>query len=169
MDNSNDWIIVGRFGRPQGLKGLIRVISFTADKQNILNYLPWHYERNKQWIPLKLVRVELQHQHILVEIEGYSLREQLAILTNSNIAIKREILPNLTHGEYYWHELVGMTVVTVSGALLGTVAEIIATGSNDVLVVLGEKRHLIPYLPDIYVMKIDNEMRQITVDWDVDF
>ena len=53
VDNSTDWVVVGRFGRAHGIKGFITVHSFTEPRDNILRYTDWHVYINKQWQPLK--------------------------------------------------------------------------------------------------------------------
>lgn len=164
-----DWIIVGRFGRPHGVKGVITVISFTEPRDNILRYSPWYVSINKNWQPVKLVRVEMNNKSILAQIDGYDDREQVAELTNIEIAIKPEQLPALKPGEYYWHQLVGKKVVNSQGITLGIVKEIMPTGSNDVLVVEGEKRYLVPYLPEQFNVQVNEQEGVITVDWDTDF
>lgn len=169
MTNNTDWVIVGRLGRAHGIKGLITVHSFTEPRDNILQYTDWHVYLDNAWRKLKILRVETHDKLILVQIEGYWEREQLAALTNTDIAISRKQLPLLEAGEYYWHELVGMQVIDQQGQIFGTVTEIMPTGSNDVLVVEGEKRHLIPYLPGQFVIDINPDQRLITVDWDMDF
>ncbi|KTC77826.1 ribosome maturation factor RimM [Legionella brunensis] len=169
MDKVIDWLVIGRFGRPHGIKGFVTVHSFTEPRDNILRYTDWHVYINKQWQPLKLLRVEMNEKSILAQIDGYSEREQVAALTHVEIAVDRKQLPPLKEGEYYWHELIGMQVVNQQGMLLGSVAEIMPTGANDVLVVEGEKRHLIPYLPGQFVSDINSSQRIITVDWDADF
>lgn len=169
MNKVSDWIVIGRFGRPHGLKGFVTVHSFTEPRDNILRYTDWHAYINKQWQALKLLRVEMNEKSILAQLEGYNEREQAATLSNIEIAVSREQLPPLKEGEYYWHDLVGMQVVNQQGILLGTIKEIMPTGSNDVLVVEGDKRHLIPYLPGQFVFDINPSQRVITVDWDVDF
>lgn len=169
MDTNNEWVVVGRFGRPHGIKGLITVVSFTEPRDNILRYPVWYAYINYQWQPLKLLRLEMNNKFILAHVDGYLERDEAAHLTNVDIAIKREQLPALEQGEYYWHQLVGMQVVNQNGDMLGTVTEIMPTGSNDVLVVVGEKRHLIPYLPGKCVIEVNDSQRVITVDWDADF
>ena len=171
MDHlDSEWVVVGKFGRPNGIKGMITVISSTEPRDKILQYPDWHVKRNGLWQPIERLHDSITDKHVLTSIEGYSQREDDAVLTNLDIAIKKEALPALLPGEYYWRDLIGMTVVQTSGALLGTVEEIIPTGSNDVLVVTGgDKRYLIPYLPDDVIVKVDGESRQITVDWDLDF
>jgi 16S rRNA processing protein RimM len=167
--NDTDWIIVGRFGRPHGIKGLITVISFTEPRENILRYAPWYTHAKNTWQPVKLLRVDVTNKSILAQIEDLREREQVALLTNVEIAIRRDQLPTLESGQYYWHQLVGMLVINAQGESLGSVIEIMPTGSNDVLVVEGEKRYLIPYLLEQFILGVDETNRQITVDWDKDF
>lgn len=169
MDESADWVVVGRFGRPHGIKGLITIHSFTEPHDNILRYTDWHAFIANQWKPLKILHIEVTNKSILAQIEGYSEREQVAFLTNVEIAISRSQLPSLVEGEYYWHELVGMQVINQQGQSFGKVTEIMPTGANDVLVVDGEKRHLIPYLPGQFVIEVDKSQNLIRVDWDLEF
>jgi len=169
VDNSSDWLVIGRFGRPNGLKGYVSVISFAEPQEAIIDYKQWYIFINEHWQPLKLIDVELRPKLVLVQVENYQTRENAARLTNLDIGIKREELPVLASGEFYWHQLEGMQVETTTGLILGTILEILSTGSNDVLVVSGEKRYLIPYLPGQYVLEVMEKERRIIVDWDVDF
>jgi len=162
-------IVVGKFGRPQGIKGLVRVISCTEPRENVLDYPNWSMQLRGVWHDVKHSQDNITPQHIVTHIEGYTTREQVAELTNATIAVPKEALPSLKSGEFYWHQLVGMSVVHEQGQVLGTVESIFATGSNDVLVVVGEKRRLIPYLMDDVIQKIDTDSGVITVCWDVDF
>ncbi|CDZ77956.1 Ribosome maturation factor RimM [Legionella massiliensis] len=169
MDKSSDWVVVGRFGRAHGIKGFVTVHSFTDPRENILRYTDWHAYIAKQWQPLKILHLEINDKSILAQIEGYREREQVANLTNVEIAISRSQLPSLMPGEFYWHELVDMQVVNQQGQLFGKVVEIMPTGANDVLVIEGDKRYLIPYLPGKFVIDVDRDQKLIKVDWDMDF
>lgn len=169
MNNETDWVVLGRFGRPQGLKGLVRVISFTDPESSILKYTPWHMQQNSMWVPVELTNSLTQNKSILVQVAGYVQREEVAQLTHIEIGVLRSRLPKLPSGEYYWHDLANMCVRNLSGVVLGHVEDVLPTGANDVLVVCGEKRHLIPYIPDMYIVSIDSEQRQIVVDWDEHF
>jgi 16S rRNA processing protein RimM len=169
VNSQDNWIIIGRFGRPHGIKGFVTVHSFADPPENILRYTAWHAFLQKQWQPIKLLSVEVHNKSIIALVEGYPERETAARLTNVEIAINAEQLADLKPGEYYWHQLIGMKVINKEGLSLGQVTEIIPTGSNDVLVVQGEKRHLIPYLPGEFVINIDASQKVITVDWDLDF
>lgn len=167
--DSDDWVVVGRFGRVHGLKGYITVHSFTEPRDNILQYSPWHTAHNQQWHALDLQEVSARNKDILVKIEGYADCDQVAKFTNADIAVRREQLPGLSSGEFYWHQLTGMQVINLQNVVLGTLTEMMATGSNDVMVVDGDRRHLVPYLPEHTVVKVDLLQNRITVDWDADF
>ncbi|MCW8409578.1 ribosome maturation factor RimM [Legionella sp. PATHC035] len=169
MNNQENWIVIARFGRPHGIKGFVTVHSFTEPRDNVLKYTNWHAFINNKWQPIKLLRAEVQTKSIIAQIEGYPERESVAHLTNIEIAVQQEQLETLKPGEYYWHQLIGMNVINQKGESFGTVTEIIPTGANDVLVVEGTKRHLIPYLLDQFILDIDTNQQLITVDWDMDF
>ena len=169
MSNQENWIVVGRFGRPHGIKGFVTVHSFTEPRDNILRYEDWHAFINHKWQPIKLLNAEVQTKSIIAQIEGYPERETVAHLTNVEIAVQQAQLEELDSGEYYWHQLIGMNVVNSKGESFGKVTEIIPTGSNDVLLVQGEKRHLIPYLPSQFILDVNLSQQLITVDWDLDF
>lgn len=113
--------------------------------------------------------LESQHKAIIALVEGFQDRELATELTNAEIAVEADQLAELTPGEYYWFELVGMRVVNAQGFSFGKVTEMMATGSNDVLVVEGEKKYLIPYLPGKFVLDVNKDQQVITVDWDPDF
>ena len=169
VKDSNDWVIVGRFGRPHGLKGYVSVNSFTDPRHNILSYPDWFVFLNGEWVPLKILDTEEHSRSIVALVDGYQEREKASQLTNLDIAVQSDQLADLDSGEYYWHQLIGMAVVNTHGEMLGTVSEIIATGSNDVLVVTGDARYLIPYRFGAVVLEVCEKTRQITVEWDNDY
>ena len=85
-------------------------------------------------------------------------------------------LPELPQGEFYWRDLIGMSVVTDKGYSLGIVDDLMETGSNDVLVVkanskdaFGQAERLIPFLTDSVIKEVKYDAREITVDWDPGF
>lgn len=167
--NKSDWVVVGRFGRPHGIKGLITAFSYTEPYENLLEYHPWYVETDSGYARLPVKKTSISPKGILVAIEGYDDRDSVAIYKNKAIAVKATQLPELSADAFYWHDLIGMRVVNHDGTLLGTVTEIMPTGSNDVLVVEGENRYLIPYLPDEVIVHINLDEGHIDVDWDVNF
>ncbi len=169
LDLELEHVVVGKFGRPQGIHGFVRVISFTEPRENVLDYPDWSIQLRGVWHSIKHTHHRIMPQHLATRIEGYATREQVAELTNTVIAVSKKALPSLKRGEFYWHQLIGMHVIHEQGQSLGTVESLLATGSNDVLVVMGKRRRLIPYLMDDVIKTIDTDERIITVCWDVDF
>jgi ribosomal 30S subunit maturation factor RimM len=78
-------------------------------------------------------------------------------------------IPALSAGEYYWTDLVGLSVRLEDGRELGEIENMLATGANDVMVVRGERDRLIPFVPGRYVKRVDLDARTVIVDWDPDF
>lgn len=164
-----DWVIIGRFGRVHGVKGGISVISFTEPKNNLFNYSNWHVFINRDWQAITYQHVLNTPKQTVVIVEGFADRETAGQLTNKDIAISSSQLPKLGRDEYYWHQLIGMQVFDQEGLLLGTISNILPTGANDVLVVNGEKRLLIPYILHRYITAIDLEKKAMTVAWNTEF
>ena len=77
MSTQEDWVIVGRFGRPHGIKGFVSVYSFTEPNDNILSYSDWHVFLNSQWQAIKLLSVEVHNKAIVAQIEGFPERESV--------------------------------------------------------------------------------------------
>ena len=94
------------------------------------------------------------------------------------VAIERSQLPDLSDGDYYWDQLIGLSVVSYFSKEpqhLGQVSKMLETGANDVLVVaptddsIDDRERLIPYVPDMYVCKVDLASATMDVDWDPEF
>lgn len=169
INNTENWVVIGKFGRPQGLQGLVRIFSFTNPTDNLFGYDKWHAKINGVIQEIKPLNVTKNNKVDLVKIAGYESREQAALLTNVEIFIKQSQLPVLASDEFYWHELIGMSVENNQKVYLGKVKEMLDTGANDVIVVEGDKRHLIPYIFDDFILHIDRQSMLITVDWDPNF
>lgn len=167
--------IMGKVTSVYGVKGWVKVFSYTQPKENLLKYKTWSLRKNGRDLVVKVLSCKVHGNGLVAQIEGYGDRDQAKTLTDSFITISVDELPALEGDDYYWHQLEGLTVVTVAGDLLGTVHHLMETGSNDVLVVrkcsgsLDSKERLIPYLPDQVVTSVDLGKQEITVDWDPEF
>ena len=101
-------------------------------------------------------------------------RDSATALVGREIAVTRQQLPALDEGDYYWRDLLGLQVINLDDVTLGTVANLMETGANDVLVVEshsdGERQErLIPYIREQVIRHVDLEQGVIRVDWDPDF
>lgn len=147
----------------------MRVHSYTEPREAILDYAPWYLRHGGQWLARKLIKGRAQGKGLVAALEGIGNRDEAALWVGCEIAIRRDQLPLLEKGEYYWMDLVGLRVFTVQGDDLGQVKRLLETGANDVLVVQGERERLIPFLMGSVVRRVDPQQRTLTVDWDPDF
>ncbi len=167
--------VIGQITSVFGVKGWLKVYSYTDPKDGILEYRDWTLVHNGQRIPARLEEGRRQGQGIVVRLKGISDREVARTLSGADITVPTTELPELPDGEFYWHQLEGLTVFTADGECLGKVDHMIETGSNDVLVVratdasIDQRERLIPYLPDQTVRNVSLAEGSITVDWDPEF
>ena len=167
MSVVDNWVVVGRFGKVHGIKGLILVHSFTMPSENILDYLPWHIKVKKQWCPIKATPCSMRHDDkILVQVENYLTREEVACLTNLDIAVPRDILPELDKNDFYLHDLIGLNVFDEQGKHLGDIEDIMSTGEQDVVVISGKTRILVPFVWDVFVKSVDLDNKSMMIHWD---
>jgi 16S rRNA processing protein RimM len=169
MLDTNRLVTVGKFGAPYGVRGWIKLHSYTDPVGSIIDYVPWLINVKDAWLPVELENSRLHGKGVIVKLKGCDDRDKACYYTNAHIAVKHAQLPALKQDEYYWDDLVGLTVVNLNGVTLGKVAYLHATGANDVLVVKGSKEHWIPYLPKRVVKTVDIVNQTMTVDWDEDF
>ncbi|KZN54127.1 ribosome maturation factor RimM [Pseudoalteromonas luteoviolacea] len=175
QDNTST-LVVGKLGAPYGIKGWLKVHSFTDDPQGIFDFSPWLIGQQGKWQALEVSDWRRHSKGFIAKFANINDRDEAMAYTNAEIAVNSEQLPELPEGEFYWRDLIGMTVVTNKGYNLGHVDDLMETGSNDVLVVkankkdaFGQTERLIPFLTDSVIVEVKHEEREITVDWDPAF
>jgi len=167
--NEDGLVVVGHISGVYGVKGWVKIYSDTSPRENILNYTPWLLKIRGQWQERKLVQGRIQGKGLVAKIEGLDDRSAAELMLETSIAIRQDQLPDLAQGEYYWRDLIGLTVVNLQGLELGEVDHLLETGADDVLVLKGNKERLIPFVMGPIVHSVDLEQRKITVDWEADY
>ena len=165
---NNKKLLVGKINGFFGLQGWVKVFSYTNPRTNILNYSPWSIKVDGNFQSIDITNGREQSKTIVAHIKGIDNREDSQKFIGKDIYINKEQLPELTQGEYYWHELIGFDVINKDEERLGTVDYFVETGANDVLVVKGKKEYWIPYI-EPFLVSIDSKNNKILVDWDKDF
>ena len=171
MDSDGNLIKVGYISGFYGVKGWLKVFSYTDPKENILAYRPWMVKIPQQgWQEIKLLGGRLQGKGIVAQLEGFNNKNQVLHLLKAEIAIRQDQLPACDDGEYYWRDLMGFDVVTDTGKNIGTVKGVMETGANDVMEVKGTDggETLIPWVHDVYIKQVDQARQKIIVDWEQD-
>ncbi|MGD8378525.1 MAG: ribosome maturation factor RimM [Gammaproteobacteria bacterium] len=162
-------VTLGRICGLFGVRGWVKVFSYTDPRENIVNYSPWLVRLGGEWRSFRVLEGRRQGKNVIARLEGIDDRDQAMPLLHAEVAIERAGLPELAAGEYYWADLQGLEVVTVGGLILGRVDQLLETGANDVLVVQGERERLIPWVRGEVVRKVDTAAGRIEVDWDPEF
>jgi len=166
MNNDKD-ILIGKISRPHGIKGWVKVISYTDPIENILSYKKWMIDYEEQQTTFSLEETRIQGRKVIVKLEGIDDRNSAETLNNKEIAVSRSYLPILEKNIFYWDDLLDLTVMDEKGKELGKVDSLFETGSNDVLVILDEnkERFLVPFIMEEVIKKVDLVKRFISIDW----
>lgn len=168
-------LVVGRIGRTHGVKGWVKLQSWTSPAENILDFAQLLVETENGPRRLRIDHSRWQGSSLLVHFEDYDEPELARRLTGCEVAVEASELAELEAGEYYWHQLQGLQVINLAGEKFGRVSHLLETGANDVLVVepeagsIDDRRRLIPFVEEQVVRKVDLEAGAIEVDWDADF
>lgn len=167
---STKMVLVGEVVGVHGVRGWLKLHSFTDPIDRIFSYEHW-------FVDGQVKRVEAskaKSKPLLCQLVGCDDRDQAVSLVGKPIEVPREALPELPDGEYYWCDLEGLRVENEAGEALGFVQRLFSTGANDVMVATeradgtGEQR-LIPWVMGRYVKKVDLPDGKAVVDWDPEF
>jgi 16S rRNA processing protein RimM len=160
-------VVVGRFGPPFGIKGWLNVISYTDPLTNLADYRPWFVERNGAWNEVAVEALKPHRNGFVAQIRGIADRDAAMSIAGRQIGVDDSTLPATGDDEFYWKDVIGLTVEDGRGVVLGQVTGLIETGANDVLVVRSEAGEvLIPFV-DQFVTRVDLPNRRLIVDWEI--
>ncbi len=170
-------IVVGQLCGVYGVKGWLKVRSYTQPEENILHYKPWYVKTAQGLKVMEVEEFKVRPQGIVVHFAGLDDRDLAAQLGRATIEVDRALLPTLGDGDYYWHQLEGLAVISEwqGSVRLGVVDRLLETGANDVLVVkpdsdsIDDQERLVPYVLGQYVTRVDLASQEIHVVWDPEF
>lgn len=164
-----DLISMGYVSGAFGVRGALKVVSDTQYADSLLDYSSWWLGDGVRWQHWEVVDVTVHPKHLVATLKGLDDRDVAESLRGKQVAVPRSAMPEPDDGEFYWADLIGVSVSNVQGEALGVIESLLATGANDVLVVRdGDTERLIPFV-DSVVLKVDLETRQMQVDWGLDY
>ena len=149
-------LLLGKVIRPHGLDGLLRIGSYARSEESFVNAgtvcIRSGSGETKEY---RVISIRPHKKIFLLKLAGLSSLEEAEKLRGAEILVRKDPVGNGNDEEYYWHELIGLSVYLDRGKYLGTLKQILPTGSNDIYVVReGEKEYLIPAIHDV-VKEID--------------
>jgi len=189
-NKASEKVILGRITGVYGVKGWVKVFSYTDPMEAIVDYSPWLIrpesrnpgrENRAEWTKVTLKAGKRHAKTVVAKLENCNDRDAAMVYIGNEIAIEQQQLEKLTEqDEYYWRDLIGLRVINQQDIELGVVKSLMETGANDVLVVVSEVdtddgaeketiERLIPWTLDNAIISVDMEQKVITVDWDPDF
>lgn len=162
-----DKVVMGKIASPYGVRGWTKVTSYTNPIENLLNFSQWEIQHQNRWQTIQIEKGKVHGRWLIVKIAGCDDREQAKLYTNNLVTIPRDQLAPAKENEFYWSDLIGLSVFDLTGTLLGTIESLMETGANDVIVIKGNdnKQLLIPYIKQV-VKSVDLANKKMIVDWE---
>ena len=168
MDEKDDLVVMGRVVAPYGVFGWLKIVPDTEEFDGLLDYKTWWIGKDSDWRELKVESAKTHNDVLVVKLQGIEDRDAAVACKGKQIAVPRASLPKLKGDEYYWSDLIGLTVKNQQDVDFGKITDVFATGANDVIVATGDKERLIPYIAQV-ILEVDLEAKTILVDWDAEF
>jgi 16S rRNA processing protein RimM len=175
-----DAIEVGRIADAWGIKGWFKVLPYSAHPEALFSSKRWFLlptERGAQtFTGVARLAVKEAKEHsdtVVATAHGVDDRTAAEALRGSRIFVSRSSFPTAAADEYYWVDLIGLSVVNRQDEALGSVKELLSTGAQTVLVLEYEQdgkpfERMIPFVA-AYIDDVDLQARRIRVDWQTDY
>ena len=161
---------MGRVIGPWGVRGWIKVAPYGDRPEGLVNQRAWWLDDGDGgWTRRDVGEARVHSGTVVASLAGIDTPEAAKLWKGRVVAVPRESLPKAKRGEIYLADLVGLTVVTVSGATLGTVVAVEDYGGHPLMRVAAEaSERLVPFVEPI-VRSLDLEARRVEVDWEPDY
>lgn len=172
--NASELIQIATLKKPYGIKGWLWVFSLTDNRTDIFNMSDWYMKTATGFKPLTVTNWREQGAGLVASFQEVPDRNMAETMNGVSIWVDKSQLPELDDDEYYWSDLVGMTVVNEEGDNLGIIREMFETSAHAIISVKstgesidGEDR-LIPWHKDI-VLNVDLDTKTMLVAWGRDY
>ncbi len=143
-------LAIGKVSKPWGLKGAVSVFSYAESPESFLRISALYVHGEGGTTELPLAEAKRHKKGVLLRFKGRDRIEDVEDLVGLTLYMDKKDLAPLEEGEYYWHELIGMEVLTDTGRPVGKLEKVLETGNHDVYVVVQEGREvLVPAIRDV--------------------
>ena len=161
---------MGRVVAPYGVFGWLKIVPDTEEFDGLLEYKKWWIGKDNDWRELAVKEAKIHNDVLVVKLQGIDDRDAALACKGKQIAVPRSSLPKLDDEEYYWSDLIGLSVKNQQDVDFGKITDVFATGANDVVVAKSEEgiERLIPYISQV-ILTVDLYAKTMLVDWDADF
>ena len=174
----SEMVIMGRIVAPYGIFGWVKILPDTEVIDGLFDYESWWIGKDNTWQEVEIETAKVHNDVLVAKLVGVDDRDAALRCKGKQVAVPRDQLPEADEDEYYWSDLIGLSVKNKQGIDFGTVIDVFETGANDVLAVksnsvniddvLKSIERLIPFIGDV-VLEVDIAAKTMLVDWDADF
>lgn len=162
--NERRLVEVGRLGAAHGVRGWLKVQSFTDPPRRLFEWKRWLVGGRE----MKLLEARPQGNGWIARLEGVEERDAAGRLAGAMVSVERTELPPTAAREHYRADLLGFAAMNLEGALLGVVDHFVDTPGNAVMVIKGAREHWVPVTPQ-HLREVQVEARTLVVDWPEEF
>jgi 16S rRNA processing protein RimM len=164
--NDQQKVVIGYVLSPHGIKGWLKVISYTDPIDNFFSYKTIFINKENEYLSYDIDDSSASGKTIRIKLSDIDDRNKSEELAKCEILVNREDLPEISSDSYYWTDLIGFEVKNEDNLNYGILDSFIETGSNDVMVVIdSNNRNLIPFINNEAVKSVDLKSKTIIVDW----
>jgi 16S rRNA processing protein RimM len=161
-----DLFPIGRVVKLHGVRGKIKIDYFSGDADQFHLYPEVFIEDEMGRLHShEVLEATPQPPRLILQLKDIETLEDAQPLVGKEIFIRKEFLPDLPEGEYYWFEIIGMEVETEEGRQMGKIREVLPTGANDVYVIEGKRREILLPAIEGVIQGIDRKRKVMKVAW----
>lgn len=166
-------VVMGRVVAPYGVFGWLKVVPDTETMDSLFDYDTWWVGKDDNWRELDVVEAKIHNDVLVVKLQGIDDRDAAFACKGKQVAVPRDALPKAAENEYYWSDLIGLSVKNQQDVVFGEISDVFETGANDVIVVsskegIESRERLIPFTAQT-IIDVNVEAKTMLVDWDADF
>ena len=162
---SSSLIELGIVGAPFGVRGWVKLRSFTDPPERLFQHRRVQLGRRGSWTAYRIEATGRSGGQLTAKLSGVNDRDQAQTLRGAQVCVARSELPPRDDKDFYRADLIGCEVVNLAGCWLGRVLHFVETPAQVLMVVRGEKEYWVPALPK-HLRRVDLEARRVVVDWD---
>jgi 16S rRNA processing protein RimM len=171
----DDLVLVGHVTGAYGIQGWVRIKVYSADADALLHARTWWLDK-PGLRDVDMLQARMHGEDVVAQLMGVVDRNAAEALKGASVQVRRSHFPPLADDEFYWVDLIGLTVENLQGDLLGIVGDLMDNGAHPILRVVvplapgadKQKECLIPFV-DRFVKTVDRAANRITVDWELDY
>lgn len=161
-------VVLGRITGVFGVRGWVKIQSFTSPPENLLEYEVWQLGQRGTWKVANCAEAKPANRALLARFENCTNPDHAQPLIGAEIGVWRSEMPQPGPGEYYWEDLTGLDAYSPTGAWLGKVDHFRETAVHPLMIIRGERDHVVPLVKQRLVA-VDLDAGRMTVDWDPDW